>query len=143
MHVILQIGRGSDWAVQSAINSASTPVPISYYRFKPSLCKDMYEADLVISHAGSGTVLESLSARRKLVVIVNEDLMDNHQVELAEQLGSMGHLAYGTCKSLQKVLEDDKTWGQLQDYPPADPTLFADYVDRHMGFEPRAPAESS
>jgi beta-1,4-N-acetylglucosaminyltransferase len=46
--------------------------------------------------AGSGTLLEALGARKKVIVVVNESLMDNHQVELARQLGDMGCLVYST-----------------------------------------------
>lgn len=45
-------------------------------------------------NSGSGTLLEALGAEKKVIVVVNENLMDNHQVELARQLGNMGCLVY-------------------------------------------------
>ena len=51
-----------------------------YYRFKPSLFADINSASLVISHAGAGTIMESLRNRRKLLVVINNELMHNHQV---------------------------------------------------------------
>ena len=47
---------------------------------------------------GAGSVMETLAAGKPLVVIINERLMDNHQLELAERLAEDGHLLYGTCK---------------------------------------------
>ncbi|KAM3425005.1 UDP-N-acetylglucosamine transferase subunit ALG13 [Cercospora zeina] len=41
---------------------------------------------VVISHAGSGTILDALRIQVPLVVVPNEALLDNHQVELAEAL---------------------------------------------------------
>jgi UDP-N-acetylglucosamine transferase subunit ALG13 len=46
----------------------------------------MRGADLVISHAGAGSVLEALHAHKSLLVVVNDSLMDNHQTELAHKM---------------------------------------------------------
>lgn len=43
----------------------------------------------MISHAGAGTCIEVLQAEKTLAVIVNDSLMDNHQVELAEKLAEV------------------------------------------------------
>ncbi|WAQ94271.1 ALG13-like protein [Mya arenaria] len=45
----------------------------------------------------AGSCLETLGAGRKLLVVINEGLMDNHQLELANQLHLDGHLHYCTC----------------------------------------------
>ena len=47
---------------------------------------------------GAGSVLETLQAGRPLIVVINELLMDNHQMELASQLAEDGHLFYATCR---------------------------------------------
>ncbi len=81
------------------------------YSFKPSLECDMKNADLIISHAGAGSIMEGLEQCRirnsimdsqhinndgllckKMVVVINDKLMDNHQMELAEALESRGYL---------------------------------------------------
>ena len=42
--------------------------------------------------AGSGSIFEALTVGKPLVVVPNPRLMDNHQVELGDQLAAMGHL---------------------------------------------------
>lgn len=42
-------------------------------------------ADLVISHAGTGSILDSLRMKKPLIVCVNDALMDNHQQQIADK----------------------------------------------------------
>ena len=42
--------------------------------------------------------METLGAGRPLLVVVNDKLMDNHQLELARQLHMDSHLLYCTCR---------------------------------------------
>jgi len=41
--------------------------------------------------------MEVLAANKPLLVVINEDLMDNHQLELAQQLYNDGHVLYSKC----------------------------------------------
>ncbi|PIN08511.1 N-acetylglucosaminyldiphosphodolichol N-acetylglucosaminyltransferase [Handroanthus impetiginosus] len=52
---------------------------VDYFTFSSSIAKFLKSASLVISHAGSGSIFETLRLRKPLIVVVNEDLMDNHQ----------------------------------------------------------------
>lgn len=36
--------------------------------------------------SGSGSILEALRYQKRIIVVPNETLMDNHQVELAEEM---------------------------------------------------------
>uniref|UniRef100_A0A673VEU1 UDP-N-acetylglucosamine transferase subunit ALG13 n=1 Tax=Suricata suricatta TaxID=37032 RepID=A0A673VEU1_SURSU len=92
--VILQIGRGK--VVPEPFRTESFALDI--YRYKDSLREDLQKADLVISHAGAGSCLETLEKGKPLVVVINEKLMNNHQLELAKQLHKDGHLFYCTCR---------------------------------------------
>ncbi|CAH6780254.1 Alg13 [Phodopus roborovskii] len=94
--LVLQIGRGT--VVPEPFSSDSFTLDV--YRFKDSLNEDLQQADLVISHAGAGSCLESLEKGKPLVVVINEKLMNNHQFELAKQLHKEGHLFYCTCRVL-------------------------------------------
>jgi beta-1,4-N-acetylglucosaminyltransferase len=42
-----------------------------------------------VASAGSGTILEGLSIGKKMVVVVNDKLMDNHQMEIASVMGQV------------------------------------------------------
>ncbi|XP_052026757.1 putative bifunctional UDP-N-acetylglucosamine transferase and deubiquitinase ALG13 isoform X5 [Apodemus sylvaticus] len=94
--LVLQIGRGT--VVPEPFSTESFTLDV--YRYKDSLKEDLQQADLVISHAGAGSCLESLEKGKPLVVVVNEKLMNNHQFELAKQLHKEGHLFYCTCRVL-------------------------------------------
>jgi UDP-N-acetylglucosamine transferase subunit ALG13 len=65
---------------------------VDSYRYKPSLADEVRGARVVVSHGGAGSVLEALSAGRRLVVVPNRSLMDDHQVQLAGALEERGYL---------------------------------------------------
>lgn len=41
---------------------------------------------------GSGSILTALRAGKPLMVVPNTELMDNHQAQLADELGKGGYL---------------------------------------------------
>ncbi|CDJ38077.1 hypothetical protein ETH_00029995 [Eimeria tenella] len=47
--------------------------------------------DLVVSHCGAGTLLGALRASRRVVACVNQNLQQNHQLELASVLAGANH----------------------------------------------------
>jgi beta-1,4-N-acetylglucosaminyltransferase len=69
--------------------------------------KIIKNSDYIISHGGAGNVLESLKYKKKLFVVVNDLLMDNHQVELAETLQRENYIFY--LKNLPLIVEDIKS----------------------------------
>ena len=99
------------------------------YNYKPSLAEDILGAALVISHAGAGTCLETLEAKRPLIVVVNETLMNNHQTELAEKLANDGHCTY--CKSPRELAQVIATFEpkNIRMFPPGKKESFASCVD--------------
>lgn len=94
--------------------------------------KEIEKYDLIISHAGAGTCLQVLKKQKPLVVVINDDLMDNHQVELAEQLQKNKYLYCCTCNNLKTTLLND--FNVLKEYPTPQPKLFTNYLDKCMGF---------
>lgn len=81
----------------------NTKITFSNYAYKASLEPDIDAADLIISHAGSGSILEALSAHKRLVVVVNQSLMDNHQAQLADKLAQMGCLVKCVLGDAERV----------------------------------------
>ncbi|QLL33665.1 hypothetical protein HG536_0E05760 [Torulaspora globosa] len=57
-------------------------------------------AGLVISHAGTGSILDSLRSGKPLIVCVNDKLMDNHQQQIADKFKQKGYVwACKPCES--------------------------------------------
>ncbi|KAG3115128.1 hypothetical protein PI125_g5806 [Phytophthora idaei] len=94
--------------------------------------RDVAVADLIISHAGAGSIMDGLALKKKLVVVVNTALMDNHQAELAEAMADQKNCLQTTVQGLQSVLEAGD-WDDLQPYPEPDEQAFPDLVDAVMG----------
>ncbi|KAL9985934.1 hypothetical protein ACROYT_G008390 [Oculina patagonica] len=127
--IVLQIGRG----VYEPEIIDKEGFSLQCYRYKDSIAEDIHRASLVISHAGAGSVLETLQAGRPLIVVINELLMDNHQIELASQLAEDGHLYYATCSTLEATLRE-RNLSELKPFPPGKPELFSSFLDKEMGF---------
>ena len=89
---------------RSSTSARRTFFKVEVVEFLPSLDGVLKDASLVISHAGAGSVFESLSLGKPTLVVVNESLMDNHQVELAETLASLGHVAWTRPEELLQAL---------------------------------------
>lgn len=128
--LVLQIGRG---ALQPAPQHGPAFVR-DVFRFKESLAEDLRRADLVISHAGAGSCLETLEEGKPLLVVINEKLMDNHQLELARQLHKDGHVLYCNCSTLVETLQS-MDLSTLKPFPPGQPEKFALFLDKVVGFE--------
>ena len=107
----IQYGRGQ----KPESSDISSSVKIQSYDFRPSLKADMEDADLIISHAGAGTVMEVLRMKKKMIVVINTDLMDNHQTELAGAMADRGHLH--VVESPEK-LDSPQTWVAFEDFAP-------------------------
>ena len=56
---------------------------------------------IVISHAGSGTILDASRYQVPLIVVPNTSLLDNHQEELAAAMERSGYLLRGHVEYVQ------------------------------------------
>lgn len=127
--LLAQIGHGKH--VPTFVGE--TGISCQSYRYKPTLQQDMARADLVISHAGAGSIMEALALGKALVVVVNSALMDNHQEELAEAMAQRNYLAATTPEKLAQTLVDfDDSEHARTPYPAATPEAFAAIVDEEM-----------
>ncbi|XP_041111995.1 UDP-N-acetylglucosamine transferase subunit ALG13 homolog isoform X1 [Polyodon spathula] len=128
--LVLQIGRGT---VQP-VPYSSAQFTLEVFRYKDSITEEIRTADLVISHAGAGSCLETLGAGTPLLVVVNDQLMNNHQLELARQLHRDGHLYYCTCRTLSDTLKK-MDLSALNPFLPGQTEKFAAFLDKAVGLQ--------
>lgn len=155
VRLLMQIGRGKyiptcggeadadasswshKWQSKNVASGQNKSLQIEVCRYRSSLSDDLRAADLVVSHCGAGTCMETLEARRALlVVVINETLMHNHQVELADQLAADGYCVATRCDHLLALLSSDIDFSerrigkkQLQPFSPGEPVRFARFLD--------------
>ncbi|KAG7620746.1 Glycosyl transferase family 28 C-terminal [Arabidopsis suecica] len=130
-HLLIQMGRGIFFPTKC--DGADGSLVVDYFTFSSSIADYIQSASLVISHAGSGSIFETLKLGKPLIVVVNEDLMDNHQCELAEALEERKHLYYTRPDTLHQTLTKMELESLVQ-YTPGDGTPVARIIDRFLGF---------
>ncbi|KAI5240277.1 hypothetical protein E4T47_08216 [Aureobasidium subglaciale] len=96
---------------------------------------------LVVSHAGSGTILHALRLDVPIVVVPNSELLDNHQIELAEALAEQEYVVHGRLENLSQALQDaeklrvrQKAWPPVNSGTHRQTRGLAGVVDEEMGF---------
>lgn len=85
------------------VQSGFTPFKSELFTVVDYLDKDafettMNEAGLVITHGGAGSIFGALHHHKKIIAMPRlaqyHEHNDDHQIELIEQLSSMGHILY-------------------------------------------------
>lgn len=80
-------------------------ITIEGFSFSADIKSVITGADLVISHAGTGSILDALRVGKKLIVVINANLMDDHQSEVADELAQEGNLLKSTA-DLQDLISN-------------------------------------
>lgn len=101
---------------------------IEVFDYKQSIQEDIERADLIIGHAGAGTCLEVLRANKRLLLVINDSLMDNHQSELANELASKNYVIQTTIDQLGKNF-DVICNAKLEQFPQKDASKFEEIFD--------------
>ncbi|KAI8070648.1 stretch-activated Ca2+-permeable channel component-domain-containing protein [Gilbertella persicaria] len=96
---------------------------IDGYSYKQSITEDIEQADMMISHAGSGTILQALRLNKKLIVVVNLTLMDNHQYELAHAMAAENYVICSDISQLKTTIQETNHC-VLKPFPKANPKAF-------------------
>ncbi|KAI2476786.1 Glycosyltransferase family 1 protein [Pyrenophora tritici-repentis] len=74
---------------------------------------------VVISHAGSGSILEALRYQIPLIVVPNTALLDNHQEELAVAMERNNYLIRGDVTDLAPAIKkSDEFRIKMSQFPP-------------------------
>ncbi|XP_076227048.1 alg13 UDP-N-acetylglucosaminyltransferase subunit isoform X2 [Nomia melanderi] len=128
--LVLQIGK-------STLIPDCTPrngfIKIEYFNLNSNISEYVKAADLIISHAGAGSILDALENKKDLIVVANKSLMHNHQLELAEQLCTDKHLYYSSCETLLNTIQI-MDFSQLKPYINNKSEHIAEFIDQIMGF---------
>ncbi|KAA8906647.1 hypothetical protein FN846DRAFT_778163 [Sphaerosporella brunnea] len=94
-------------ALTIATSAANKQLEIEAFDFHPDLGTEVVsKVDVVISHAGAGSVLDALRWGKPLVVVENTDLMGGHQRELVEELTGQGYCVEGRVEGLGEVVRE-------------------------------------
>lgn len=78
--------------IDSIIGTLSNGFIIEGFPFTNDIKTVMSKADLIISHAGTGSILDSLRLAKPLIVVINSQLMNNHQAEISDELARHNYL---------------------------------------------------
>lgn len=117
---------------------AGTGIKTDVFDYQPSIRAHIDAADLVISHAGAGSCIETLRSAGDrptvLLVVVNDTLMGNHQMELAERLHSDGYIHCCRPDELVALLSGKLRMEMLQMYEGGDARKLAQVIDEMMHF---------
>lgn len=106
---------------------------VEVFTLVPSLADYISRADLVVSHAGAGSLFEALRAGKKVLAVPNGALMDNHQVELASELAAQKFLFWCEVAGLQGALTDlDQQ--SLVPYVPGSMSGMIRAIDKSVGW---------
>lgn len=105
------------------------------FDFKENIETDMKNASLIITHAGAGSILEAVRVRKaKVVVVINDTLLDDHQSELAEEMHEKGYLLCCRVPQLKETLEriPDEVFIQ---FPAHEPHRFPEMLNNILGWK--------
>lgn len=87
------------------------------------------QADLVVSHAGTGSIMDVLRSHKPLVAVTNDSLMAGHQAEVALQFAAHNYLKMVLGSSLaqgalERAIEEFANGGlRLTQFPESAPDV--------------------
>lgn len=74
--------------MQISHDASYIPKRFDYLKFTSDIVSCYQNADLVITHAGAGTIFTLLEMRKRIIVVPNLDRDDSHQKDLAGVVSS-------------------------------------------------------
>jgi beta-1,4-N-acetylglucosaminyltransferase len=103
--VDVSCGNQQDLLITAQISKSSSydPLNIDYFEFSEEIESYIDKADVIITHAGAGSVYSMLEKRKRLIVVPNLSRIDLHQIELATYVEKNNFAL--TCNSFDDLLE--------------------------------------
>ncbi|KAK6456172.1 UDP-N-acetylglucosamine transferase subunit ALG13 [Scheffersomyces xylosifermentans] len=100
--------------------SSESDFQLIAFPFSNKIDNYIAQSDVVISHAGTGSIVDTLRLQKKLIVIVNDTLMDNHQAEIAHEFTKLNYcLSY----NVRELAKKDELVNSLRDLLKGDISL--------------------
>ncbi|XP_013103127.1 UDP-N-acetylglucosamine transferase subunit ALG13 homolog [Stomoxys calcitrans] len=126
--LILQVGKGL--RVEEDKIGHKYNIQVEQYDFKIEPKRmDIINSDLVVGHAGAGTCLDILTARKLGILVINDQLMNNHQQELALHMKKECYLQCCTVDELKTALENVNTEKRNMYEPGKNMNKFVEFMD--------------
>ncbi|CDR94155.1 glycosyltransferase family protein 28, putative [Babesia bigemina] len=91
-HIYYQIGRSSRVIQQNILVTRSV-------RFEEDFVERLRESELVISHMGAGTIIDIFRLKKKAIFVPNNNVADNHQMQLFGVMDGRHVAALDTLRS--------------------------------------------
>ncbi|KAJ2388470.1 hypothetical protein GGI23_006049 [Coemansia sp. RSA 2559] len=126
--LVVQYGTSGQLLGLPNASSAELGISVTAFAYASGTQQYVDRADLVISHAGAGSILDALHSHRPLIVVVNRRLMDDHQSEIARELGRAMHLVVSSPEGLADAVAGGSFLALLP-YPHADPRPIGEIID--------------
>lgn len=67
------------------------PSNFKYFEFSSSISEYYFKTDLVITHAGAGSIYQLLEIQKKMIIVPNMERIDGHQLDIAEYMSRNKH----------------------------------------------------
>ncbi|UPX15507.1 N-acetylglucosaminyldiphosphodolichol N-acetylglucosaminyltransferase [Ascochyta rabiei] len=151
-HLLVQHGSAKDVFAQAAASARShvqdtqhsliiDGIDFSPHGLHAQLRLVQQSKGLVVSHAGSGSILDALRFHLPLIVVPNTSLLDNHQEELAVAMERSGYLLRGRVEDLSPAIRKSGEFrSRMSQFPPItsgqhrETKSFAAVMDETVGF---------
>ncbi|KAI5956144.1 ALG13 [Candida margitis] len=112
---------------------ANDVIEVTAFPFSSHIQDYIKQADIVISHAGTGSIIDTLRYQKKLIVVVNTQLMDNHQEEIANKFAKMNYCAKCNCDDDFKPVLEKALTHAFEKFPESDGTILETIVAEELG----------
>ena len=132
--VYIQIGKGKYEPKIIIENAYSNKISIEYFRFTEKMEDYILKCDLIISHCGAGSILEVITKKKQLIVVINYSLQDNHQTELSDVLIENNYcfstIPVDIIKTIQRISENPINYNVLKEFPINNKDLFPNILNK-------------
>lgn len=76
--------------IECQLGTGTYKPQLLWFDFDEKIEERVGAIDLLICHAGAGSILSGLRHHKKVIAVVNESVMGDHQRELASELSNLG-----------------------------------------------------